>query len=55
VTWGSRLYEIIDEAIDDDACVSTSSLENKFVIAIKQPSRKKGIAGVGRGGAGKGK
>jgi hypothetical protein len=25
------------------------------VIAIKQPSRKKGIAGVGRGGAGKGK
>jgi hypothetical protein len=58
--WGSRLNEIFDkatedDAIEDDACVSTSSLENKFVIAIKQASRQKGIAGIGRGGAGNGK
>jgi hypothetical protein len=58
--WGSRLNEIIDkaiedDAIEDDACVSTSSLENKFVIAIKNPSMYKGIAGIGRGGAGKSK
>jgi hypothetical protein len=53
--WGLRLMKIIDEAIEDEACVSTSSLENKFVIAIKNPTSHKGIAGIGRGGAGKGK
>jgi hypothetical protein len=54
-----RLKEISEEAIEDDACVSTSSLENKFVIAIKHSSRRgKGCGighGIGRGGAGKGK
>jgi hypothetical protein len=55
--WGSRLHEICDEGREDDPCVSTSSLENKIVIAIKNPSRIKGMAGlgIGRGGAGKGK
>jgi hypothetical protein len=53
--WGTLLDKIMKEAIEDDACVSTSSLENKFVIAISNPSRRKGIPGTGRGGAGKGK
>jgi hypothetical protein len=53
--WGLRLQEIVDEAIEDGACVSTLSLENKFVIAISNPSRRKGITGTGRGGAGKSK
>ena len=56
-----RLKEISDGAIEDDACVSTSSLENKFVIAIKHRRGEgcgigSGIGrGIGRGGAGKGK
>jgi hypothetical protein len=50
-----RLNQIFDEAEEDKACVSTSSLENKFVIAIKH-GKGWGIGhGIGRGGAGKGK
>ena len=52
--WGTCVDKIMHEAIEDDACVSTSSLENKFVIAINNPSRN-GITGTGRGGAGNGK
>jgi hypothetical protein len=66
-----RQRQIEDEGIEDDPCVSTSSLENKFVIAIKDSSRRgngRGKVfnkrrrkrrgkwrGIGRGGAGKGK
>jgi hypothetical protein len=53
--WGTLLYKRMKEAIEDDACVSTSSLENKFVIAINNLSRRKEISGTGRGGAGNGK
>jgi hypothetical protein len=52
--WGTCVGKIMHEALEDDACVSTSSLENKFVIAINNPSRN-GITGTGRGGAGNGK
>jgi hypothetical protein len=53
--WGTLIDKRINEALEDDACVSTSSLENKFVIAINNPSRRKGISGTGRGGAGNSK
>jgi hypothetical protein len=53
--WGSLFNQIIDGAAEDKACVSTSSLENKFVIAINNTSRRETLGGIGRGGAGNGK